>query len=316
MRNILLTGAGFSKNWGGLLAKEVFDALIGDPMILEDAPTRDALWQYPNNFEEALKQIQEIAFATPTVENIHRKHRIEDAVRRLFGAMNGLFRNDEFFLRDAEGRRDGSTTPNAFLSQFDKIFTLNQDLLLEIHHFGRREFMQDRWSDGCLPGLVSNKATNDPKQFADGTWIVYGSFDVADIYQPYYKLHGSINWAGDDMMIMGGGKAASIAANKLLVAYQQVFADTLNAPNTRLTIIGYGFLDKHINDIIQVAVTQHQLQFFIVDPYWSDIPNIFDKTFRDWFRQGAISGSRKDVRYLLRDDSLDRQRLRSFLAGK
>ncbi|MFH1870271.1 MAG: SIR2 family protein [Pseudomonadota bacterium] len=315
MTNILLLGAGFSKNWGGLLAKEFFEELIGDPMIREDAPSKAVLWRYPNNFEQALEHVQKTSIAEPTVENINRLHRFEGAIRRLFGKMNDIFKGKEFFLRDAEGRRDGSTTPNEFLSRFNKIFTLNQDLLLEIHHFGHPEFMQDSWRGGCLPGLVSNKSQDNPKQFADGTWIVHGSLDVADIYQPYYKLHGSINWAGDEMMIMGAGKAASISANKLLAAYQNVFRGTLSAPNTRLTVIGYSFADDHINEAIKVAVKECDLKIFVIDPQWSGIDNKFDAAFRDWFTQ-AVIGSSRDLLYLLRDESMDRQRLRGFLSGK
>jgi len=315
MANILLLGAGFSKNWGGLLAREFFDELIGDFMIREDAPSKDVLWLYRNNFEQALEHIQITSIAEPTVDNINRLHRFEDAIRRLFGKMDGIFKDKEFFLRDAEGRRDGNATPNAFLSLFNKIFTLNQDLLLEIHHFGRPEFMQDRWRGGWLPGLVSNKGPDDPKRFADGTWIVNGSLDVADSYQPYYKLHGSINWPGDGMMIMGGGKATSIGANQFLTGYHSVFADTLNAPNTRLTVIGYSFGDDLINKAIEAAVKECDLKIFVIDPRWSDIANKFDAAFREWFTH-AVIGSSQEILYLLRDDSMDRHRLRGFLSGK
>lgn len=70
MTNILLLGAGFSKNWGGLLAKEFFDELIGDLMIREDAPSKAVLWRYQNYFEQALEHIQKTRIAEPTVENI------------------------------------------------------------------------------------------------------------------------------------------------------------------------------------------------------------------------------------------------------
>ncbi len=46
MAHILLLGAGFSRNWGGLLATEVFDYLIGLPEIKGDAYLTKLLWNY------------------------------------------------------------------------------------------------------------------------------------------------------------------------------------------------------------------------------------------------------------------------------
>src|ERR1700761_5462139 len=40
--NILLTGAGFSRNWGGWLASEAFEYLLGAPEI--DTDLRSLLW--------------------------------------------------------------------------------------------------------------------------------------------------------------------------------------------------------------------------------------------------------------------------------
>ena len=121
------------------------------------------------------------------------------------------------------------------------------------------------------------------------------------------------------MMIMGTGKADAIQNNALLAAYHKEFAKSLQTPNTRLTIIGYGFLDDHINEAIEVAVKNHGLKFFVVDIRGIAIATEArpgDKNFEEWFKQGLWSISKLDIRYLLRDDSMDRQRLRDFLAGK
>jgi hypothetical protein len=40
MTHILLTGAGFSRNWGGWLANEVFEYLLGDPEITRGIRTQ------------------------------------------------------------------------------------------------------------------------------------------------------------------------------------------------------------------------------------------------------------------------------------
>ena len=57
MPHILLTGAGFSKNWGGWLAKDAFEYLLGCPI---DASIRSLLLRYRQNggFEKALDDLQ------------------------------------------------------------------------------------------------------------------------------------------------------------------------------------------------------------------------------------------------------------------
>jgi hypothetical protein len=62
MTFILLTGAGFSYNWGGLLASEVFNALLAGNDI--DAPTRDRL--FDAGFEQVLADLQ---LSTPRTRN-------------------------------------------------------------------------------------------------------------------------------------------------------------------------------------------------------------------------------------------------------
>ncbi|HLX14664.1 MAG TPA: hypothetical protein VKS24_05585 [Bradyrhizobium sp.] len=55
MAHYLLTGAGFSYNWGGWLASEAFEYLLGAPEI--DAELRALLWQNKEaggGFEDAL----------------------------------------------------------------------------------------------------------------------------------------------------------------------------------------------------------------------------------------------------------------------
>jgi len=44
MPHILLFGAGFSRNWGGWLADEAFEYLLGHPRI--DDGLRVLLWRY------------------------------------------------------------------------------------------------------------------------------------------------------------------------------------------------------------------------------------------------------------------------------
>src|SRR2546427_6832509 len=58
MPHILLLGAGFSRNWGGWLADEAFEYLLGHPRI--DDGLRTLLWRYKGNggFEAAVDEQQ------------------------------------------------------------------------------------------------------------------------------------------------------------------------------------------------------------------------------------------------------------------
>jgi hypothetical protein len=60
MTFVLLTGAGFSRNWGGWLATETFEYLLGCSEV--DANLRHLLWTSKRNgtgFEDALAHLQE-----------------------------------------------------------------------------------------------------------------------------------------------------------------------------------------------------------------------------------------------------------------
>ncbi len=60
MANILLLGAGFSRNWGGFLASEAFYYLLGRLEILSSKRLKDLLWRHKETggFENALAEIK------------------------------------------------------------------------------------------------------------------------------------------------------------------------------------------------------------------------------------------------------------------
>lgn len=60
MNHLLLLGAGFSRNWGGWLANEVFEYLLGCEQIQQDDYLKTLLWKSRNTggFEKALSEVQ------------------------------------------------------------------------------------------------------------------------------------------------------------------------------------------------------------------------------------------------------------------
>jgi hypothetical protein len=264
--NILLMGAGFSRNWGGWLTSELTGNLLG--LINDDAELRQRL-QSTSAFESVLTDLQAERHISAAHEE--RCKQLEDAVISSFYSMNLSFADSEFrFSRSAALETDIS----GFLGRFDSLFTLNQDLLLELHYRPSRD---SGHAEAEYPGLSENfRATPYPSHVDLRQRLVKTSsprpsqeFKLSPDRQPIFKLHGSVDWiqqSGKGMVIIGGKKPDAIHDTPLLAWYYREFQRFLNAGNTRLMVIGYSFHDLHINDLICTAAEHHGLKMFIVDP--------------------------------------------------
>ena len=74
------------------------------------------------------------------------------------------------------------------------------------------------------------------------------------------------------LLVMGASKALSISGYPILSWYKNEFLRRLRG-DTRLLVIGYGFNDPHINEIILDASASGQLKMFLVDPLGVDVAN-------------------------------------------
>lgn len=281
MTHVLLTGAGFSRNWGGWLANEAFEYLLGCPEI--DDHLRHLLWTHKKRgggFEDALAELQ---LEYNRAKDDRTKKKLEDlqaAIVEMFGKMNNAFSSVAF---EPQQQRMEYLISN-FLARFDAIFTLNQDLLLERHYLSREIalYHPQKWSGVYLPGMKPfnpNARGYDPDpppahaQMPDDP----ANFKEQPGTQPYYKLHGSTNWIGGGggqarLLIMGGNKAVEINQYPLLAWYHKKFAEYLSR-GTRLMLIGYSFSDHHINQAIMTAANKGNLRLFIIDPQGVDVLN-------------------------------------------
>jgi SIR2-like domain len=263
----LLTGAGFSRNWGGWLTNEAFEYLLGAPEI--DDFLRNTLWEAKllgEGFEGALSRVQSAYASSKSQENKGRLDKLTEATIGMFNAMQRAFDKINF--------RYPSLYLQRFLAQFDAIFTLNQDTLLETFYAGDVRW-SERWYGSYLPHM---KLVEEPKQPHYFPLRLPMTQELACItrenYQPIYKLHGSYNWfaepAGERLLVLGGNKTATIAAFTVLGRYQIEFASMLTQPDTHLMIIGYSFSDPHINKCIQLAANSG-LRIFIIDTLGVDV---------------------------------------------
>lgn len=159
-KHVLLLGAGFSRNWGGLLATEVFEYLIGLPEIREDMYLSQILWKKKRDgFEKALGLVQAESDRDPLTYKASLK-RLQDGVLKIFGSMNNAF----FERPTMEFQKCPERMLHTFLAKFDTVFTLNQDVLLEHHYLSRVPQAESHpWKGAQLPGMKRIRNDGLPK---------------------------------------------------------------------------------------------------------------------------------------------------------
>jgi hypothetical protein len=263
MAHFLLIGAGFTRNWDGPLSEEITGSLLGE--LHDDLEIVTALRAGP--FEDAFQGFQP---AAGTGDGSVKLKRFQDAVTALFARLNKTLLRKEF-----EFNNDLAFSVKRILAKFDAIFSLNQDLLLEIHYI--QTFMSaGRWNGVTLPGMLFEPpaTSTGPVDLTMCTWRPPENLQSGPGFQPLYKLHGSSNWqteTGERMLIMGNAKTGAIRRFTVLQNYHTQFAALLNQGNAKLMVIGYGFQDEHINSVIETASRNHRLGTYLVDPRGRDV---------------------------------------------
>lgn len=332
MSHLLLLGAGFSRNWGGYLASEAFEYLLGCPEISRNPTLRAVLWknQTTGGFESALAEVHANFIRDPRTNTAHHAD-FQAALARMFSDMNkGYFENVEFEFQQSRQRM-----VRTFLTRFDAIFTLNQDLLLEHHYIDNDvSLLSDRrWNGSELPGMrpFPNANAANSNSWAQRKWIPTASTDfrLDTRCQPIFKLHGSSNWEetdGGPMLIMGSDKIREIDRHSLLNWYQQEFEGRLNEPDTRLMVIGYGFRDWHINQVLIRAVHARGLRMFIIAPEGGEIARTVNPTNRAPVRagtdleaaveRGLVGASRRSLREIFGDDTIEHNKVQRFFEAE
>lgn len=264
-RRIALLGAGFSRNWGGWLASELIGELCGR---LRDRPHVTEMLRRMPNFEEVLGSRRQVAQREgPATQAADDVRCLEDAIGDAFFEMNMAFATRTEF----EFSRDITYSVISFLAKFDAIFTLNQDLLLELNYDGMELRIPGRWAGYYLPGIqVTHAWRNAGKQQRVGLSLtVADRFELHAGTQPIFKLHGSTGWRsgeGAPVMVVGTGKQTVIEADNLLRWYFKQFREYLIAGGTELMTIGYSFSDAHVNELLIDAGLNAGLGMYIVDP--------------------------------------------------
>lgn len=328
MKTILLLGAGFTRNWGGWLGSEAFEYLIGCPEILLASDLRDLLWKHQfSGFEYALAEIQAAYAKAPDAQK-DRLQAMQGAIRRMFADMNDGLREQTLELGGQSSSPRGMAD---FLSRFDAIFSLNQDLFLEQSYLGEvpKQAWPAKWAGSELPGMARVRQSGDAQEgWAIDLWSPIEGHDVQPTtgLQPYFKLHGSSNWItrdGQQLLIMGGDKTHEIRLHPILHNYARIFKDYLVGSDVRLMVVGYSFRDSHINDVIKMAVQGKRLRMFIIDPQGSEIAYSLNPTtahnriyikgeLEEAFEAAVVGASRRTLRETFGRDRIEQQKILRF----
>jgi SIR2-like domain len=264
MSFILLTGAGFSRNWGGWLADEAFEYLLGETE--HDPELREYLWKTKDDgygFEDALAFLQYDNERDYDPQGEQNLRNLNSALYKMFAAMGRGFQGGPFEFQS----KHVSRAVGFFLAQFDAIFTLNQDTLLEMKYF---HSVPDRFVDCYNPGVTLTDSVLTIDDVVDPYFQLKTpdpkSFSVVPNLQPYFKLHGSIDWINERemLLILGGSKEENIKRHPILTWYHQEFLSRITSPTARIMVIGYSFRDDHINRALMGAA-RVGAKFFIID---------------------------------------------------
>lgn len=266
MNHILLVGAGFSRNWGGWLAKELEGDLLA--RLANDRELRKVV-QTSGNYEQALENARDSGGFSRAGLSAQAVKRLEEAIKESFWAMNMALGS----LPSMELSGTNSPSIQKFLGRFDAIFSLNQDLLLEFH-YNPKGLGPDGWQGTYFPGIEPQiMPTLSAGEVINLRRNVGAIGPPIPTLQPIYKLHGSVEWldGSGSLFVVGGGKESYILSKPLLRGYFEEFRRRLLTSGVRLMMIGYGFADDHVNKLISDAsLANPTLSLYYVHPEGRD----------------------------------------------
>jgi len=272
-KTVLLTGAGFTKPFGGFLADEMWAMILNQPEIR----------QYPKLREHMLEELnyETLYDKVLTSDNYtsDEKRAFRVAIRNAYQRMN-----EDICQDDVWHRSSASGVCRSFVARFAGsgqergfFFTLNHDLFIERSYTNEKvELMitipglpqKPKWFNGQLGSkLDSDDRVRLPQrerveQEKERFWAKSSERFM------YIKLHGSYGWEttkdGTDCMVIGHVKTGIIENEPLLKWYLSLFEEVLHAEERNLVVTGYGFRDPHINKLIANAIRDTGLRLHVV----------------------------------------------------
>lgn len=301
----VLTGAGFTKNFGGFDSSEMRHCIQGHPSV-KAAPRLKELLDREENFETAYASVIDNPEFTPEEISAFRT-----ALESAYKVMEELICTCHMQSTTMHLSRLGQlvhTISKYTGSERAFWFTLNQDLFLE---------RQKRWKAAGVPDLFTNESQRlnpaspqsyrlpDPDKSRELIQAELSGAIQGHVGPAYIKLHGSMSWesyTGKPGMVLGINKLERIRAEPLLDEYYKIFEEYFQEENRRLVVIGYSFRDQHVNDVLLnaarrnlrliVVSTGHEVTFRenLQANGWGDLANVskyFQSDMKNLFEHNA-----------------------------
>ena len=271
---VLLTGAGFTKTFGGYVAREMWARIFNHPAVQRNQTLRNCMLNQLN-FESAYSAIMETGNYSDEGERA-----ITEALRsafqqmhnRIFEPMNqskeSIWNVFDLFLKPFVGGQD----------EYGLFFTLTQDSCVEVAYSNSGDKSFDIDLLGITPKEawfrddMLNRLEEEPIFLPNQERVeeIKSQFDQGDVSRlSYIKLHGSYGWRkrdGSEAMVIGNMKSRMIIEEPLLYWYHELFRQSLLNKTQRLVVIGYAFRDPHINSAIADGISNGDLRLYIVNP--------------------------------------------------
>lgn len=282
LRNdILLTGAGFTASVGGYLAQEMWAKIFNHP-ALSKCPNvkrlmrhRSYKFDYERIYHEVVVSGQNVFVPTEGEAPLNLEPDAANAVAKAMDeALASLVTKT---MNHREYHRMLNVLQLKALIKFFSgdsnthglIFSTNQDIFMEaLCRQGHNTNKHMVWHPGLQKYTYGDDITlpeSDAELIERVTPQKFTEHSLA-----YCKLHGSIHWSrggtGKPVHVTGVNKLDAIQQEPLLRWYYELFKRALNRADVRLLVIGYGFNDRHINDVIRNAIKEHGLKVHIIDP--------------------------------------------------
>src|SRR3989344_5015644 len=264
-KNVLLTGAGFTRNFGGFLARDMWARIFNSEEVQSQERVRKMLVEYSDDYETAYEETLRSSIYTDEEKNAFQfavekaYEKLDDTIRDLW-AVKGLdYHSLGPFLRLFFG--DGKQ---------GVFFTLNQDLFMERNGGFRAPGLL--WFPEEFYSLRQDKFKKEyfvtlPKSDRAREQFEKGLMDHNGLH--YIKLHGSYGWhssQGTNQMVIGNDKEEKIGREPLLKVYFDFFKDVIWGGGVKMVVIGYGFRDRHINEVLTRGIEKHGLKLYVVMP--------------------------------------------------
>lgn len=270
--NILFTGAGFTKNFGGLLAREMWSKIFNDSGVQACPPIKELLMK-DLDYESIYHKVVNGNYSKD------EKKIISDSILKAYRALDDIcrewiYRNDAPYPVNIYGVNKLIERFSGDSNKIGFFFTLNQGLFIErhfnssisglIHPGGIRRIPDTRKIIIKLPleDLDFITLPTDGELKGNGTRLHSGTIH-------YVKLHGSYGWwssDGSNCYVIGKEKENRIAGEPLLSWYFSLFQKALSHPSRKLLIIGYGFKDVHINKVFADSIKNSGLALYVISP--------------------------------------------------